>query len=252
MKKVKGVPADSIKTLYKNSGATKTYWEEDWDSRDYKKMLEKELYNHTFRATIDTFISQNRIHEGQKVLDIGCGWGRIAIGLLARFPTLKVSGIDISEEAISRAPSLIEKETGISDVDLHVGSAEELPFADNSFDCITSSRVFQYIQDPQKAMQEVMRVLKAHGRVTISVPNKYNPLRYISYHTQLLTSRDLSDWMTKANLTPISTGSMVYFPPSILAFSEDSWWVHVDRVLSKMPGVGRVGGLAWATGEKLG
>ncbi len=251
MNKIKGVPSDSIKTLYKDSEATKTYWEADWASRDYEKMLKKELYNHTFRATIDTFVSQNRIHDGQKVLDIGCGWGRIAIGLLTRFPNLKVSGIDVSEEAISRAPALIEKETGNSSVDMRVGTAEKLPFADNSFDCIISTRVFQYIQDPQEAMQEVMRVLKPHGRVTISVPNKYNPLRYFTYHTQLSTSRDLADWMTNANLNLLSTGTIVYFPPSIWTFSEESWWVYVDRILSRLPGIGRIGGLAWATSEKL-
>ncbi len=174
------------------------------------------------------------------------------IGLLKRFPNLKASGIDISEEAISRGPMLIEQETGVSSVDLRVGTAEELPFADNSFDCIISTRVFQYIQNPQKAMQEVMRVLKPQGRVTISVPNKHNPIRYFTYHTQLLTSQNLSDWMANANLSVISTGSIVYWPPSISTFSEDSWWVHVDKLLSKMPGVGRIGGLAWASAEKPG
>ena len=73
MNKVKGVPPDSIKTLYKDPKATKTYWEEDWGSRDYDQMLKKELFNHTFRATIDTFVSQNRIDDGQRILDIGCG-----------------------------------------------------------------------------------------------------------------------------------------------------------------------------------
>jgi len=252
MNKVKGVPADSIKTLYKDSEETKTYWEEDWASRDFRKMLKKELYNHTFRAAIDTFVSQSRINEAQKVLDIGCGWGRIIIGLLKRFPNLEISGIDISEEAISRAPTLIEQETGVSSVDLRIGTAEELPFADNSFDCIISTRAFQYIQNPQGAMQEVTRVLKPHGRVTISVPNKYNPMRYFTYHTQLLTSRDLSGWMTSADLNLISTGSMVYCPPSVLTFSEDSWWIHVDRALAKLPGISRIGGLAWATAEKPG
>lgn len=241
-----------IKTLYKNSEETKSYWEDEWGSGNYQEIIAYQLYNHTFRATIDTFVKQNITSEGQKVLDIGCGWGRIAIGLIKRFPTLKISGIDLSEEAISRAPEIIERETGVSDVDFRVANAEQLPFEDDAFDCVVSTRVFQYISDPQKAMQEVVRVLKPNGRVTISVPNKLNPIRYFSYHTQLLTSKNLSEWMETSNLIDISAGTIVFCPPNLLRFSENSWWVSVDRMLSNIPGIGRLGGLAWASAKKPG
>jgi ubiquinone/menaquinone biosynthesis C-methylase UbiE len=241
-----------LKTLYKNSEETVSYWEDKWGSRDYQKMVAHELYNHTFRATIDTFVEQNLISDGQRVLDIGCGWGRIAVGLIKRFPTLKISGIDISEEAISRGPAIIERETGVPDIDFRVANAEQLPFEDGVFDCVVSTRVFQYISDPQKAMQEIVRVLKPNGRVTLSVPNKLNPVRYFSYHTQLLTTKDLSRWMASSNLKDLSTGTMVFCPPTLLRFSENSWWVPVDRMLSNIPGLRRIGGLAWASAQKPG
>lgn len=250
MKKLSEPDHQTLKTLYKHPGALKSYWEDEWGSRNYAEMVAHELYNHTFRATVDTLIEQSQIVDGERVLDIGCGWGRIPIGLIKRFPKLEISGIDISEEAILRAPAVIEKETGVSNIDVQVGSAEELPFDDCTFDSVVSTRVFQYISDSQKAMREIWRVLKPHGRVTVSVPNKLNPIRYFSYHTQLLTSKTLSRWMSDAGLKVLSTGTIVFCPPNVLRFSEDSWWVAVDRKLSKIPVIGMLGGLAWASAER--
>lgn len=237
----------SLEYLYRSREATKEFWERGWGSRNYDELVAFELYNHTFRATIDLFVEQNKIEDGHKVLEIGCGWGRIIIGLLKQFPNLEISGIDLSSEAITRAPALIERETSQSSIDLHITNAESLPFKDDTFDCVVSTRVFQYIADPTKAMREISRVLKPDGRVTICVPNKLNPVRYFSYHTQLLKSKDIVEWMNECKLDITSKGTILFLPPKLKRFSENSFWVSIDRFLAGMHGVNRFGGLAWAS-----
>ena len=239
-----------LQRLYRDPVATTGYWEQSWGSRNYDQMLAHELYNSTFRATVDTLVAGCHMADHQTVLDIGCGWGRLIIGLLKRFPNLQIQGIDVSKEAVSRGPDLIVKETGRRDIRLHVGRAEALPFDDGSFAAIVSSRVFQYVSDPMAAMREVNRVLKPGGEVTILVPNKRNPIRYLSYHTQLLTCDNLKKWMEPAGLEVTGTGSIVYWPPNWKRFSDESFWVSIDRWLAKAPFVGRIGGLAWASARK--
>jgi ubiquinone/menaquinone biosynthesis C-methylase UbiE len=241
---------DDLQRLYRDPVATTGYWEQSWGSRNYDQMLAHELYNSTFRATVDTLVAGCHLTDRQAVLDIGCGWGRLIIGLLKRFPGLQIQGIDVSSEAVSRGPDLIARETGRRDIRLQVARAESLPFDDASFAAIVSSRVFQYVSEPITAMREIHRVLKPGGEVTILAPNKRNPVRYFRYHTQLLTSDKLTEWMEAAGLEVTGTGSIVYWPPSWKRFSDESFWVSIDRWLAKAPIVRRMGGLAWASARK--
>ena len=242
--------SDGLQQLYRDPVATTQYWEQSWGSRNYDQMLAYELYNSTFRATVDTLVAGCHLADRQRVLDIGCGWGRLIIGLLKRFPALQVQGIDISQEAVARGPELIARETGRRDVKLHVGRAESLPFEDGSLDAIVSSRVFQYVSEPVTAMREIDRVLKPGGTVTVLVPNRRNPVRYFQYHTQLLTCDDLTQWMGAAGLEVTGSGSIVYWPPNWKRFSDQSLWVSIDRWLAKTPFLGRIGGLAWVSARK--
>lgn len=239
-----------LQRLYQDPAATTQYWEQSWGSRNYDEMLAYELYNSTFRATVDTLVAGCHLTDRQSVLDIGCGWGRLIIGLLKRFPGLQIQGIDVSKEAVSRGPDLIARETGRRDVKLHVAAAESLPFDDATFAAVVSSRVFQYVTDPMAGMREIERVLKPGGEVTILVPNKRNPVRYLRYHTQLLTCDKLAEWMDAAGLEVTGTGSIVYWPPTWKRFSDQSFWVSIDRWLAKTPLIGRIGGLAWASARK--
>lgn len=51
-----------------------------------------------------------------------------------------------------------------------VGSAEQLPFNDSSFDCILCSEVLEHIKDPIAAIREIERVLNAGGNLILTVP----------------------------------------------------------------------------------
>lgn len=95
------------------------------------------------------------LKENSTILDLGCGTGSYAIELM-RKTSAKVHGIDPSAEMIKVARG---KDLG-NTISWHVGVAESLPFAPDTFDCIFASQVWHHIGDKQKAADECYRVLK--------------------------------------------------------------------------------------------
>ncbi len=101
---------------------------------------------------------------GDRVLDVGCGTGRLARWIAERVaPGGSVVGIDplVERIAIARARS-----AGIS---FEVGQAEDLSaFADESFDAVCMSAVFHWVSDRPRALAEARRVLRPGGRVGVT------------------------------------------------------------------------------------
>ena len=98
------------------------------------------------------------------VLDVGCGLGGTARHL-AEIYHCHVTGIDLTEEYISVGKKLTDL-VGLSDrVELHQGSALELPFDDGMFDIVWTEHVQMNIADKKQFYSEMARVLKPGGRL---------------------------------------------------------------------------------------
>ncbi|RZN33283.1 MAG: class I SAM-dependent methyltransferase [Methanophagales archaeon ANME-1-THS] len=95
-----------------------------------------------------------------KILDIGCGAGKFAI-YLREETGCEVIGIDPVREKIEKARSRS------SSVLFEVQSAEELLFANHTFDMVTSLKALHEIPDFTKALKESHRVLKERGKILI-------------------------------------------------------------------------------------
>lgn len=108
------------------------------------------------------------IHQGDVVLDIGCGVGvDTLIAAMMVGPEGKVVGVDMTPEMLERAIKNLN-ETNLNNVTFEPASAENLPFPDESFDVVISNGVFNLIPDKVKALAEVYRVLKPSGRMMIA------------------------------------------------------------------------------------
>ena len=107
------------------------------------------------------------IREGMKVLEVGPGPGTFTVEAARRVGNQgEVSVIDIQSRMISRLDRKLQRE-GISNVTTKVASADNLPFADNTFDRVFMVAVLGEVPDKNKTLSEVNRVLKDSGLLAI-------------------------------------------------------------------------------------
>lgn len=101
---------------------------------------------------------------GEKVLDVGCGTGTLAIAIKSQVGAGEVHGIDASSEMIEVAKEKAAKAG--SDIDFQVALIEAIPFPDATFDLVTSSLMLHHLPDDLKVkgFLEIRRVLKPGGR----------------------------------------------------------------------------------------
>ena len=112
--------------------------------------------------------SLGKIHEGEHVLDIGCGAGvdTILAGMMVG-PYGSAVGVDIVPEMIARAEANI-KMTGIDNVSFQITAGENLPFPDEIYDVAISNGVINLIPDKRGILTEIKRVLKPGGRLMVA------------------------------------------------------------------------------------
>lgn len=108
------------------------------------------------------------IHEGEEVLDVGCGAGvDTIIAAMLVGPSGTATGTDIVPEMLTRAKDNLQI-TGLKNVTFLEASAERLPFPDGSFDAVISNGVLNLVVDKAKALKEIFRVLKSSGRLMVA------------------------------------------------------------------------------------
>jgi demethylmenaquinone methyltransferase/2-methoxy-6-polyprenyl-1,4-benzoquinol methylase len=96
---------------------------------------------------------------GDHVLDVATGTGAVARELIRRHGCTVV-GLDQSSEMLAEA----RRRLG-DDVELVEGRAEELPFADASFDALTFTYLLRYVDDPAATLGELARVVRSGGTI---------------------------------------------------------------------------------------
>ena len=102
---------------------------------------------------------------GDRVLDVGCGPGFYCVELLAEVgPTGSVVGLDGSPAMLALAAARCG---GAPNVELHEGDATSLPVPDESIDRALCVQVLEYVADPDVALAEMHRALRAGGRLVV-------------------------------------------------------------------------------------
>jgi SAM-dependent methyltransferase len=104
------------------------------------------------------------VKAGQRVLDVACGTGVVAITAALR--GAKVAGLDLTPALIARA----RNNAAIAGVDVEFieGDAEALPYPDGSFDVVLSQYGHIFAPRPAVVVREMLRVLKKGGRIAFS------------------------------------------------------------------------------------
>lgn len=104
------------------------------------------------------------VQTGDRVLDVGCGTGALTLAVAERAgPAGAVVGLDANPEMLA-----VARKKPVQ-VEWLEGTAEALPFPDNSFDAVVSQFALMFFEDKPKALAEMMRVLKPGGRLAVAV-----------------------------------------------------------------------------------
>ncbi len=121
------------------------------------------------------------VHDGDIVLDLGCGEGRhvintylqanvLALGVDLSFPDLTTAQLrfaPFAQESTADSPKNCKR------FYLQQANATALPFDDNTIDKIICSEVLEHIEKYQEVLREIHRVLKPNGTLAISVPRDW-------------------------------------------------------------------------------
>ena len=134
------------------------------DAIAYEQWFKRPESKIAFELEIRLMQSMLEPARGDSVLDIGCGTGACLGAFLDM--ELAVTGLDPSTYMLDIASQKVTHR-----VDLYKGYAEDLPFDDNSFHYACLFTTLEFVDDPQKALEEACRVAK--DKVFIGVLNRY-------------------------------------------------------------------------------
>ena len=100
--------------------------------------------------------------HGARLLEIGSGLGHLVGQLEDSFET---HGLDVNYWAVRQSKSVINKTR------LQTSSAQELPFASNSFNVVIIKHIVEHLPDPQRAINEIGRITESGGTLILATPN---------------------------------------------------------------------------------
>ena len=151
--------------------------------------LDKLLYDPpAFDSVVQSGIKYLQSQFGERVLEMGCGEGKEVLAL-ARLG-LKVIGVDLSHVQLMRVRQLIENASPAGPVYLVQASAEQLPFAADSFRILYGKAILHHL-NLETAAAETRRVLWNDGRATFAEPLAHHPIFWLGRRlTPRLHTRD--------------------------------------------------------------
>lgn len=130
-------------------------------------------YEQGWRAQLEPahclMLDMTALRPGERVLDVACGTGLISLRVARSVGAAgAVVGTDIAGQMVEAA-RLIAAEHEVGNVTFERADAEELPFADGSFDAAICGLGLMYVPDPIRALREMGRTLRRGGRAAAAV-----------------------------------------------------------------------------------
>lgn len=157
----------------------------------------KEMSQHSNQYGLNLMLRLSDPNQDDIVLDVACGPGIVS----CEFAKLTgyVKGIDLTPAMIEQAIQL-QKEKKLDNVEWQIGDVSVLPFKENEFSIVLTRYSLHHIMDPDKVLEEMLRVCKPGGKILVVdvTPDKdkkeaYNMVEKLRdpSHTEALTLEEL-------------------------------------------------------------
>ena len=210
------------------------------------------------------------LKRGLRFLEVGSGSGRDLLWYSSF--GVHCTAVEISSESCVRIKELFRQENLSKVIVVVRGDAENLPFRDDIFDAVLCKAVLHHLHNPIRAVSEMHRVVKRHGKVAaIDEPNALNPFWHITkFIIQFLhiesflfsayrwikrghgrgaredfdicfSPSELGDYFRKANFRNVEIGKL-WLPYVIYVNPHDDYskmlfgiWLLLEKAIEKTP-----------------
>jgi ubiquinone/menaquinone biosynthesis C-methylase UbiE len=153
---------ENVTAVFDSLASTKA-----WESL-YKRSMDRVSYNFVTRQrTVENLLEG---HTGPNVIDLGCGTGDLVPFYASK--GVRYTGLDLSNRMIERATCNFVGKGFSNQIRFIAGDCENLPFQGGEFDTLSAIALIEYLPDPNKALNEISRVLKPGGYALLTVPHK--------------------------------------------------------------------------------
>jgi len=227
-------------------------------------------------------IKDARINNGQLILDVGCGSGLPTLSLMKK-RNVHVVGLDISDGALEFLQARALEEKLRERILLFQADAENMPFAADLFDRVISFSSVEHVPNPDRFIEECMRVCRPGGYISACTPNRRaDSLRRLKplflnfasmfskkppsvaegealpaspYHKEF-TDKELHVLFERSGLGDISTSFLIYLPTGVPhplgTFMAMRPIAYFEEFMGKMPFFRKFSSLLVVSGRKRG
>ena len=156
-----------------------SFWRDYLVGRDRSLGIELLTSSQSYRSLMKVQVESMALEPGQRVVDLGSGTGAFALtlaGMPDRPKDLKIINVDYVREALLRGrdrlagvPGKESLHVDHAEFDLDLGpSSQGVPLASASQDRVLGSLLLSYLEDPEKILSEILRILRPGGRLVVS------------------------------------------------------------------------------------
>ncbi len=170
-------------------GPASSWWDDDDPFFSILRFFVSPVRFLYFKSVLEFDLRLNP--RGVRLLDVGCGGGFLSEDFAAI--GLSVTGIDPSPSAIEAARA--HGEAGRLAIDYRVGRGDALPFDDGSFTLVSCCDTLEHVDDPDRIIMEIARVLKPGGALLFHTINR-------TFVSRIVAIKAMQEWKSTAFVGP--------------------------------------------------